>query len=151
MKDDNQLYVKLLKQHIKDNKITQAEVANNIGLTESGLHLALKNNTLKVKDLLKIAEFLDIEASELLNEQNQYEDASDFSNYIGNEPDNKGRVESLERELNDCQYHNHTLDNDIEKLNQKTERLNQKIEWQEKEIALKDEIIKLLREKHNNT
>lgn len=43
-------------------------MADLIGLTDSGFHLALKKDTLKVRDMQKIAEILNVDISEFFNE-----------------------------------------------------------------------------------
>ncbi len=53
-------YISKIKEEIKSKKYSINEIAELISISGNGLHLALKNNTLKVRDLEKIAEILGV-------------------------------------------------------------------------------------------
>lgn len=63
------MYINTIKKLLKANKYTIKEIATLISLTETGLHLALKNDTLKVRDLFKIAEILDVPITDFFEEE----------------------------------------------------------------------------------
>ena len=54
-----------LKKHLRVKKFTQEEIAEKIGMSRAGLNKALLNDTLKRKDLSKIAQILEVEIWEL--------------------------------------------------------------------------------------
>jgi len=52
-----------IKTVLKQRKITQAELAEKIGMTRNGLSLSLKNDDFKTSVLAKIAKALDVQVS----------------------------------------------------------------------------------------
>jgi len=57
----------IIKNFCKSKLLTIKDLALKIGMTESGLHYTLKNNTLKVETLQKIAGVLDIPIGNFFN------------------------------------------------------------------------------------
>jgi DNA-binding Xre family transcriptional regulator len=62
-------YIEKIKFICKKKGITLKNLAENIGMTEGGFHLSVKNNTLKVDHLLKICSILEIDISDLFNKE----------------------------------------------------------------------------------
>lgn len=67
------LYINNLKNIAKKKRIPINELADLIGISGNGLHLALKNDTLKVRDLQKIAEILGVDIREFFTEEEKPE------------------------------------------------------------------------------
>ena len=109
-----------LKGYLKSFQITFKAFAENIGMSEAGLYRAIKNNSLKLRDLEKIAEYLGVSIGELLEEG-----PAEYKNDIRTQKANESEE-------------NYRKKNELEIL-----RL--KLESCKKEIALKDEIIALLK------
>ena len=63
------LYINKIKEASKKKRIPINEIAQLIGISGNGLHLALKNDTLKVRDLQKIAEVLGIDIREFFEKE----------------------------------------------------------------------------------
>ena len=75
-----------LKKHLRAKKFTQEEMAEKIGMSRAGLNKALLNDTLKRKDLSKIAQILEVEIWEL---------DDDFMN------NNQGKINPVNNQIED--------------------------------------------------
>jgi len=75
---------KKIKEIAKSKGITIKNLAINIGMTEQGLYAAMKNNTLKINTLNKIADFLKVSSFSILNDSIRFP----FPNYIFNVDEN---------------------------------------------------------------
>ena len=65
---DKIVYYNKLRDTLKRKKISVKELAGLIGFTVNGLHMTLRNNTLKIRDLVKISEVLKEPISSLIDE-----------------------------------------------------------------------------------
>ena len=136
------LYISNLKSIIKFHRYSLKEISELIGLTDSGFHLALKNNTLKVRDLEKIAEILEIDICDFfkteaipLNQtikQSQKGTGNTINTGVISDGGKFNKVEiKLQRE--------------VENLKKDVKQLKTEVKGLEKEVELKDEIIILLK------
>jgi transcriptional regulator with XRE-family HTH domain len=57
-----------LKKVVSDKGVTLNDLCQHIDMTESGFHAAVKNNSLKVKTIELIADYLDISVSNFFDE-----------------------------------------------------------------------------------
>lgn len=131
------LYISKLKQVIKSKKYSVNEIADMISISGNGLHLALKNNTLKVRDLVKIAEILDVEIGVLFEDTRFFEDLDGSLHSIKNTQ--KGTGNYIQ------QGNRKTLNEDAGKYKTENEVLKEKVKGLDERLKLKDEIIELLK------
>lgn len=119
-----------LRKTIRVKSTTQKELAEKIGMTEAGFNRALKNDTLRFKDLRKIAEVLGVNVWEL---DDDYPGPSiiNTTSIKGNSNFNNGNVNG------DC--------NSCEQLKIEIKNLQKQIENCKDLIKAKDEIIQLLK------
>lgn len=127
----------ILKAYLKSIKISQKELAESIGFTEAGFNRTIKKDSLKVRDLEKIAKYLQIPIINLLNPQQN-------ENYNLQQTVSKTRGRN-----NTTNVVNDSQDTYIGDKNNSTKNkldmLQLKLDAALKEIELKDEIIKLLK------
>jgi transcriptional regulator with XRE-family HTH domain len=123
------MYINRLRELLKINKFTVKEIASLIPMTETGLHQTLKKNTLKVRDLEKIAEILGVSPAVFFD--NDHETINITSRNTQKGTGNYKQQGS--RKENNCGV--------------KVELLKERVKGLEKEIELKDEIILLLKKK----
>ena len=86
-----------IKKIINKKRSTVKEVSENIGLSQRGLGLALNNQSLKVVDLLDIANFLKVDVCEFFSE-NSYSPEKDEIKSV-NEPNDKYQKKNEVKEL----------------------------------------------------
>lgn len=80
---DNILYISRIKFLISDKKVTAKKLAEEIGISEIGLHKMLNNNDMKVSTLINIANYFKVPVSYFFNDaetQNDYVNIDDFLN-----------------------------------------------------------------------
>ena len=53
-------YVQIIKQLAKKNSMTLREISSRLNMSEAGFHQSLKNNTLKVESLERVAEIFNV-------------------------------------------------------------------------------------------
>lgn len=68
-----------LKSTIEKNKFSINAISEKIGMTAQGLSASIKNETLKVRDLEKIAEVLKIDVREFFDENNANSSEKNFN------------------------------------------------------------------------
>lgn len=119
-----------LKKTIRIKSTTQKELADKIGMTEAGLNRALKNDTLRFKDLRKIADVLGVKVYEL---DDNYSGPSITNNTSinGNSNFNNGNING------DC--------NSCDQLKTEIKNLQKQIESCKDLLMAKNEIIQLLK------
>lgn len=85
-----------LKEDIKTAGFKISDVCKNIGMSETGFHLAVKNNTLKVRDLEKISNTLGVPVSSFFSDNDrQHKSASNEVNTL------REKVKILEESIKD--------------------------------------------------
>ncbi len=120
------LIISRLDKILKDKKISKKELFESIELTRQGFDYAIKNDSLRVKDLESIANFLNVPVSYFFGEEagtkkiNIHESAVNIGNGTANNKTN------AENELEKCRA---------------------VLEAKEREIALYKEMIAILKEK----
>jgi transcriptional regulator with XRE-family HTH domain len=123
------LYISNIKRIIKSKKYSVNEIAELISISGNGLHLALKNNTLKVRDLEKIAEILGVSPAVFFDNDHETINITSRNTQKGT----GNYIQQGSRKENNCGV--------------KVELLKERVKGLEKEIELKDEIIELLKGK----
>jgi transcriptional regulator with XRE-family HTH domain len=101
-----------IKKIASDKGITIRDVAQAADMTEGGFHAAVKNNSMKIETLQKIADFLSITLTSLFDETTEnvsINTTSNFSSSKKNKPDlnlyerlideKDKRINTLEKEL----------------------------------------------------
>lgn len=74
-------------------------LAGEVGMTETGLHRALKNKSLKVKTLERISEVLEVPIAFLFGEEQRLEE--ERRKYKRENKELEERVEAVERRLDE--------------------------------------------------
>lgn len=120
-----------LKSLIKDRGLTLLKVSSGIGLTETGFYQAIKNNTLKVRDLEKISKILELPVSSFFEEPPTMIIQNGNINLNGK---NTGSITVSEAK------------HEIEVLNKEIVNLKEIISGMKRELDLKDQIIDLMKE-----
>ena len=113
-----------IKEIIKSKKVTIKELSENISMGEKGLHNALNGGTLRVKVLLEIADYLNVDPSVFFH-GNKYPDNEEM-NILGDKESTYQVKNNADDELN---------------------HLKEKVEHLEKLIEAKNEIIDLMKQK----
>jgi len=131
------LYISNLKSLIKSNRYSLKEMAELVGLTDSGFHLALKNNTLKVRDLEKISEILKIDVREFFSD----DPTTQIGNVNaqvgdGNTITSGGKTKNINKDKSK-----------VEILKLKLADLENQLKAKDELLKSKEEIIELLRNK----
>jgi transcriptional regulator with XRE-family HTH domain len=92
----------ILKDLIKQKNIRLADMAEFVGMSETGLWKAFKNNSLRVRDLEAIAKRLNMSIVQILthNSGQKVEDPAEFYGKLDNEVDIlKQKIEFLEDKI----------------------------------------------------
>lgn len=135
MENINPLYLSNLKEFIKQKRFTITEIAPMIGFTVNGLHTSIKNDTLKVRDLQKIADILNINVEKMFQNINT---DKPYLNESGTQVSQEGNSNS-----NKINSENNT----DSKLKTENKFLKDKVKNLEEIIEGKNEIINLLKGK----
>ena len=122
-----------LKLAIKEKGYSISKLAQEIGLTEAGFHQAIKNNTLKVRDLENIAILLDLPIASFFDESNIVLQNGNI-NLNGK---NSGIIS-----ISDAKH-------EIDALHKEVYGLKEVISGMKRELELKDQIIELMKESKN--
>jgi len=119
-----------LKKMIRMKGSTQEELADKIGMTLTGLNTALQRDTLKFKDLRKIADVLGVKVWELDDDYSGQSIANNTS-INGNSNFNNGNINS---DYSNCNQ-----------LKTEIKNLQKQIECSNDLLMAKNEIIQLLK------
>ncbi len=112
-----------IKEVIKKEKKTFKEVSQNTSMGEKGFHNALNKETLKVKVLIEIAKYLNVEPEVFFVEEGVYSE--------------KEEIKTINERESFYQVKNDSI--------KEYEFLKEKVEHLEKLIEAKNEIIKLIK------
>jgi len=130
----------IIKAYLKSIKITQKELSKSLGFSEAGFIKTLKNDSLKVRDLEKIAKYLNIPITEFFTKS--YSDEYFFLNKSGSQSiGNKGASNIM----NESKGEYLTQKNKGGNTQNEIEMLQIKLKALQNELKLKDEIINLLK------
>jgi transcriptional regulator with XRE-family HTH domain len=88
-----------LKRIAKDKRMSIKELSEKIGMSETGFHQALNNNTLKVETLEKISDVLEVPIFFLFDSYNNEEHAAEIENYNKLQYITEGTIHLLEKYL----------------------------------------------------
>jgi len=129
-----------LKKLLRIRNYLLQQLCDNIGMTPNGLRKALKNDDFKISTLKQISKFLDVDISYWFVSD---EEAADVSKFFLN---NNGNFINRSVVKNSSQK-NEANQEKIKNLLLEVEFLKKEVLSKAETIALKDEIIKLLKDK----
>lgn len=84
-----------LKKTISDKGVTLNDLCNHIELTESGFHAAVKNNSLKIKTIEAIADYLNLPVSYFFDDNSNILDKEPIKKIQKSTKDDSALVEEL--------------------------------------------------------
>ena len=125
----------------EEKRYTKKMVCEKLGMTTNGYDRAIKNSTLKVRDLEKLAEILDVPVGIFFQEstkQNFFNEGDNSPISIGGSISQKGKFGNKKGV---------DTNNDKLMLQERNKFLEEKIEGLLARLDLKDEIIELLKAK----
>lgn len=135
------MYINRIKYLIKIKKRSINEVARLIGMSSTGFHAALNRDTLKVRDLYKIASILQVSIKYFF-----YEEQESKQNLLSGESQIQYLVDSnsLSTKENVMPEYQTQHEIEIKLIQQKIKTLETESKLKDDALAMKDTIIKLL-------
>lgn len=129
---------------LKTKKLTKKYLYEAIEMSKGGFDRTVTNDTLKVRDLEKMAKVLDVPVCLFFNEEG-IEKVQNFFNGIENAQVSIGNATSQKGEFGSKKET--STNNELFMLREKYKALEEKLEGFQARLDLKDEIIVLLRER----
>jgi DNA-binding Xre family transcriptional regulator len=125
-----------IKKILIEKGVSAKELVAKIGMTENGFAYSIKNKTLKLNTLEKIAEVLGVPISSFFVEDNSNKGKDSDSNSVYQKSKNGNNISSI----GDVKINVSDFKHEVEKL-------EIKIEFLERELKLKDDMIEMLKGK----
>lgn len=125
-------------------RIKWTEIANHIQMTRAGLDNSIKNEALKVRDLEKIAEYLEIPIEKFFKNDS---DENIFLQRDGAQIVGNRNTVATGRSQAKAQKDQNNPMKELVTTRHEVEMLRLKLEAAERELKLKDEIIEMLKGK----
>lgn len=136
------MYIDQLRHLIKVKRRSVNEVARLIGMSSTGFHASLNRDTLKVRDLYKIASVLHVNIKYFFTESEENDQDNHSNNARVEYMVEPGLVSKLE---NPHSEYKNKYKNEVELLNQKIKALENEVKMKDEALALKDTIIGLMK------